>query len=112
MSEVKNASSRPPAEIVYLYDGLTKGSRDVERINGFSIYTLGQTFARILNYDGDVLRQTAIWPLLEADTATTQLLDGNPFPIGLSKMRVQELTLLWQILLIEVVFGIPESTFE
>ncbi len=61
----------------------------MERINGFSIYQLGQIFSKVTAFDNDVSKHDCLLPLIQADRAAKDLLTGDPIPVGVSKTRVQ-----------------------
>jgi hypothetical protein len=66
---------------------------DVERINQFSFYELGQNLSKIAAFETrDASASAAFWPIWEANTALKTLLSGKPIPLGVSKARAQELS--------------------
>jgi hypothetical protein len=66
---------------------------DVERINQFDIYTLGQRLKALahLNGDADVEGRAAFNALMIARSTLASLLRGNPTPLGVSRTTAQQL---------------------
>lgn len=56
----------------------------MERINQFSLYTLGKTLGALTNRVGPVPRQDAFFPLMEAQRDMGELVAGRPFPLSVS----------------------------
>jgi hypothetical protein len=62
---------------------------DVERVNHFPLYELGKTLEAVSRY-GDVLATNVFFAVHSAQIAMDKLLDGAPFPLGVSRNAALE----------------------
>jgi hypothetical protein len=65
--------------------------KDVERFNQFSFYQLGETFANLSRYQGNVPYGEVMFEIFDMQLALKGLLDGSPIPIGVSRPKAREL---------------------
>lgn len=63
---------------------------DVERIDQFSFYEIGQSLAKLSRYEGDVPAHVPIWDVWEGQKFLRALLNGIPIPIGVSRTKALE----------------------
>jgi hypothetical protein len=62
---------------------------DVERVDHFPLYELGKTLEAV-SRRGDVLATNVFFAVHSASVAMEQLLDGTPFPLGISRNAALE----------------------
>jgi hypothetical protein len=74
------------ATVVYLA-GTKPRERDVERINSFAFYDLGKTLKQVEAFGSSVSRRDLFWPLIQCQGAVSQLLEGKPIPLGISRSK-------------------------
>ncbi|HEV2163084.1 MAG TPA: hypothetical protein VGR52_12745 [Stellaceae bacterium] len=70
-----------------------KWGDDVERINQFSFYELGQKLKALTAYSGDIKPTPALWvEMYVADNALEDLLKGIPIPVGVCRNAARALS--------------------
>jgi len=86
------AQTPPLDEAVLIFPAAASRAKgkDVERINQFDLYTLGQTIKGIAPFEEDVPCGSVFSALMSARTAMKQLLDGKPTPLGVSRATAQQ----------------------
>ena len=57
----------------------------MERINQFPLYELGKKMQTITGFTGEVPPSAVFWELWQAINAIEDLIQGRPFPVGISK---------------------------
>lgn len=68
-----------------------EGSLEVERINQFALYELGQALQRLRGYAGDIDAAAPFFDLISARSSMQNLLAGRPMALGVSRTRAGEL---------------------
>jgi hypothetical protein len=65
---------------------------DVERCDQFRFYEIGQSIAKIARHAGDqdISAHIAVWVIWEAQRLLRELLNGNPIPTGVSRVKATE----------------------
>lgn len=63
----------------------------MERINQFAFYELGKALRKLALLEGDVDPSIAVLDVLQGKEQLGQFLEGKPIPLGVSRVRAEEL---------------------
>jgi hypothetical protein len=101
ISLLEQESGSETTGVVYLVpaDDAGVGGIDVERINAYGFYSVGQNLKGIHDHTGNVPLAEAFWVLHHCRQTMTKLIAGDPVPLGFALSRAhrlqQQITLMW-----------------